>query len=95
MGGAAGYVAGRDAPQDHLCAFVQEYERSQPKQHPVGITAEGGNQDNAELFATCADWISPSNGRLFEYRYNPPPADGTKVILTDTDHLWGHGGSRR
>src|SRR5439155_12877153 len=41
---------------------------------------------------TCADWISPSNGRLFEYRYNPPPADGRKVILTDTDHLWGHGG---
>jgi hypothetical protein len=78
--------------QDHLCAFIQEQERSQPKQHPVGITAEGGEQDNAELFATCADWISPSNGRLFEYRYNPPPADGSKVILTDTDHLWGHGG---
>jgi hypothetical protein len=78
--------------QDHLCAFVQEYEREKPKQHPVGITAEGGDQDNAELFATCADWISPSNGRLFECRYNPPAADGSKVILTDTDHLWGHGG---
>jgi hypothetical protein len=78
--------------QDHLCAFIQEYERTQPKQHPVGITAEGGDQDNAELFDTCADWISPSNGRLFEYRYNPPAADGRKVILTDTDHLWGHGG---
>jgi hypothetical protein len=57
----------------------------------VGITAEGGDQDNAELFATGADWISPSNGRLFEYRYNPPAADVGKVILTDTDHLWGHG----
>jgi hypothetical protein len=77
--------------QDHLCAFVQEYERGQPKQHPVGITAEGGNQDNDLLFATGADWISPGNGPRFEYRYNPPPADGRKVILTDTDHLWGHG----
>ncbi|MBI3973312.1 MAG: hypothetical protein HY332_18735 [Chloroflexi bacterium] len=77
--------------QDHLCAFIHEYERGKPKQHPVGITAEGGNQDNARLFATGADWISPGNGRLFEYRYNPPAADGTKVILTDTDHLWGHG----
>lgn len=78
--------------QDHLCAFLHEYERVKPKQHPVGITAEGGDQENEELFATCADWISPSNGRLFEYRYNPPPADGSKVILIDTDHLWGHGG---
>jgi hypothetical protein len=77
--------------QDHLCAFIHDYERGKPKQHPVGITAEGGNQDNAQLFATGADWISPGNGRRFEYRYNPPPADGRKVILADTDHLWGHG----
>ena len=28
----------------------------------------------------------------FNYRTNPPPADGRKVILTDTDHLWGVGG---
>jgi hypothetical protein len=77
--------------QDHLCAFIHEYERGKPKRHPVGITAEGGNQDNAVLFATGADWISPGSGRRFEYRYNPPPADGSKVILSDTDHLWGHG----
>lgn len=78
--------------QDHLCAYVQEYERTQkPKQHPVGVTAEGGNQENAALFGTCADWTSLGNGRVFEYRYNPPAADGSKVILTDTDHLWGHG----
>jgi hypothetical protein len=76
---------------EHLTGFIHEYERGKPKQHPVGITAEGGDQDNAELFATCADWISPSTGRLFEYRYSPPPADGSKVILTDTDHLWGIG----
>jgi hypothetical protein len=77
--------------QDHLCALLHEYESEKPRQHPAGITAEGGDQDNAELFATHADWISPSNGRLFEYRYNPPAADGRKVILNDTDHLWGHG----
>jgi len=40
---------------------------------------------------TCADWISPGTGPGYEYRYNPPAADGAKVILTDTDHLWGHG----
>ncbi|MBM3473522.1 MAG: DUF4038 domain-containing protein [Armatimonadetes bacterium] len=77
--------------QDHLAAFIRQYEAGKPRQHPVGITAEGGEQDNAELFATCADWISPSNGRLFEYRYNPPVADASKVVINDTDHLWGHG----
>lgn len=77
--------------QEHLTAFIHDYERGKPRQHMVGITAEGGDQENEELFATSADWISPSNGRLFEYRYNPPAADGRKVILTDTDHLWGHG----
>jgi hypothetical protein len=77
--------------QDHMAAYVKDLEMAMPRQHPVGITAEGGDQDNDELFRTCADWISPSNGRLFEYRYDPPAADGRKVILTDTDHLWGHG----
>ena len=76
---------------DHLADFVRETEAGMPKQHPVGITAEGGDQDNANLFTSHADWISPSNGRLFEYRYNPPPGDGRKVVVTDTDHLWGHG----
>ncbi len=77
--------------QDYMCDFIHDYEGSKPVQHPVGITAEGGDQDNGELFATHADWISPSNGRLYEYRYNPPVANGEKVVVNDTDHLWGHG----
>ncbi len=77
--------------QEHICQYLREYERTKPKQHMIGITAEGGDQDNAALFETSADWISPSNGRGYAYRYNPPIATGDKVILTDTDHLWGHG----
>jgi hypothetical protein len=77
--------------QEHICAFVQSYEKTLPKQHPVGISAEGGDQINAELLDTTADWIAPSNGRGFEYRYNPPAGSGEKVIFNDTDHLWGHG----
>ncbi len=76
---------------DHIAQYVHDCEAGMPKQHPVGITAEGGDQDNANLWETCADWISPSNGRLFEYRYNPPAADGRKVVVNDTDHLWGIG----
>ena len=29
---------------------------------------------------------------LAPYQIDPPAADGRKVILTDTDHLWGIGG---
>ena len=76
----------------HMIEAIHEYERSLPKQHPVGMTAEGGGEDNRILFASPADWISPGHGPMREYRYNPPDTEGVKVILTDTDHLWGHGG---
>jgi hypothetical protein len=29
-----------------------------------------------------------------DYQENPPPAEGRKVILSDTDHYWGIGGDR-
>ena len=77
----------------HMVDFVHEYERGKPKQHPVGMTAEGGNQYNSILFASHADWISPGRGANDEYRFDPPEGDGRFVILNDTDHLWGHGGT--
>jgi hypothetical protein len=53
---------------------------------------EGGK--NSALFASPAEWISPNPDAAsgYNYRENPPPADGQKVILSDTDHLWGIGG---
>ena len=50
---------------------------------------KGGS--NKTLLNSPADWISPNNEG--GYRDNPPAADGTKVIITDTDHLWGIGGN--
>lgn len=81
--------------QCHLVDFVRDYERSKPKQHPIGITAEGGGQFNPVVFASNADWVSPGNGPNRAYRYDPPVGDGSKVVLIDTDHLWGHGGNYR
>lgn len=81
--------------QTHMAAYVRELERGKAKQHPIGITGEGGRQFNPVLFASNADWISPGNGPNREYRYDPPAGDGSKVILADTDHLWGHGGNYR
>ncbi len=76
-----------------MIEFIHEYERSKPKQHPVGMTAVGHDEDNRRLFASSADWISPGYGPDMEYRYDPPDTGGTKVVIADTDHLWGHGGT--
>ena len=47
------------------------------------------------LFDSPADWVSPNPDAPggYNYRTNPPPADGRKVVLSDTDHLWGIGGN--
>ncbi|MFN8062866.1 MAG: Ig-like domain-containing protein [Vicinamibacterales bacterium] len=77
-----------DGSQDwqyHFIQFIKSYEAGKAKQHPVGMTVEWPNGDNAELFAGPADWISPNgSGGYFD---NPPSATGAKVIVNDTDHL--------
>ena len=77
--------------QKAMCAYIREYEAGKPKRHMIGITPEGGDDLNERYMDLDCDWYSPSNGWKFEYRYNPSPSDGRKVLLNDTDHLWGHG----
>ncbi len=81
--------------QYHFIRFIRDYESRKPRQHPVGMTSQGygGGDDSEILFQSEADWISP-NPDKYDYRKDPPPADGRKVILLDTDHLWGIGGDR-
>ncbi|MFB0503340.1 MAG: DUF6298 domain-containing protein [Candidatus Bathyarchaeia archaeon] len=64
--------------------FIHEYEKSKPKQHPVGMT--GAPIENDALFNSPADWISPTGKD--GYKDNPPAADGSKVIIADVDHIW-------
>lgn len=76
--------------QYHMIRYIKGYEASKPFQHPVGMTVEWPNGDNAELFASPADWISPKGDIN-----NPDVANGSKVILSDTDHLCGICGNRQ
>jgi hypothetical protein len=78
--------------QYHMIRFIHDYEHTKPKQHPVGMTFQYQGGANQALFDSPADWISPNP----EGGYNdaPPPADGSKVIINDTDHLWGIGGNQ-
>jgi hypothetical protein len=57
---------------------------------PVGMTSCFPRGRNEDLFRSPADWISPNHRG--GYKRSPPPSDGRKVILLDTDHLWGIGG---
>ena len=79
--------------QYHMIRFIKQTESPKPRQHPVGMTSIGYGVDDLErLLKSPADWISP-NPDKFDYKDNPPAADGAKVILSDTDHLWGVGGN--
>jgi len=71
--------------QNHMVDLIHAYERTKPKQHPVGITAMWPGGSNGVLFASHGDWISP--GDSGGYFTDPPAADGRKVIILDTDHL--------
>lgn len=73
--------------QYHLIRYVKARSR-----HPVGMTSCFPRGRNEDLFLSPADWISPNHRG--GYKRSPPPADGSKVVLLDTDHLWGIGGNR-
>ena len=78
--------------QYHFIRYIKALEQVRPQQHPVGMTVAWPvlEVDNAALFASPAEWISPNSQG--GYKDDPPAADGRKVVLTDTDHLWGEGG---
>jgi hypothetical protein len=74
-----------------MIRFIKQCENAKPKQHPVGMTFQYKGGSNETLMKSPADWVSPNPDG--GYRDNPPAADGSKVIVTDTDHLWGIGGN--
>jgi hypothetical protein len=79
--------------QYHMISFIKEFEKQLPKQHPVGMTFQYKGGSNQTLFESPADWISPNPEG--GYGIDPPAGNGSKVIITDTDHLWGIGGNQQ
>lgn len=77
--------------QQHMLTYLKQQLHSRGRHLPVGMTGmihypPGGS--NRILFESSADWVSPGwdTGR---YLNDPAPANGDKVIVTDTDHLGG------
>lgn len=74
--------------QYYMIELIREIEAAKPKQHPIGMSAPMGDlYDNSALWASSADWIAPRAVPDEPYRDDPPAADGSKIVLMDTDHL--------
>ncbi|MBS1573789.1 MAG: hypothetical protein JST09_00680 [Bacteroidetes bacterium] len=86
--------------QYHFINLAREYELKFPKQHLIGMSSDGGygpGDDTKRLFDSPADWIAPGwdGNKTSSYMSNPPAATGKKIIMVDTDHLWGVGGDSK
>ena len=82
---------GSEAWQNHMISFIKTEEASRALQHPVGMTNQYHTNDINDLATSLSDWMSPSHHA--GYKTNPPQEHtGYKVIISDTDHLWGVGG---
>ncbi|HEV8343914.1 MAG TPA: DUF6298 domain-containing protein [Candidatus Binatia bacterium] len=72
--------------QEYFVDYIKRYQRTKPKQHPVGISALTGGT-NEQLLAGPWDWVSPGSwNEPGDYESNPPIADSRKVIISNTDH---------
>jgi hypothetical protein len=79
--------------QYHWIDFIHTYEKSHHKQHPVGMSYMHPGGTNRLLLESPADWISPNVGGADEdFKNRPLGRFLGKVIVNDTDHLWGHQG---
>jgi hypothetical protein len=70
---------------------IHAYELRKPKQHPVGYSGDW-TISNSKLTSSLnhSDFIGFAQGNNgTAYETDPPAADGNKVVILDTDHLWG------
>ena len=82
--------------QYEMIRFLQKYERTKPKQHPVGMTAGywSADENRTTLDASPADWVSylfeikPAKGQEALNVHDPFVASGRKVSIQDSDHWW-------
>jgi hypothetical protein len=93
------YAEENTAWQYAMIDAIHEYEAvGGRKRHPVLMSVPWPSPPSNELlFASPAETISPAHfardGAVGDdYRDDPPPGDGRRVILADTDHFWGVGG---
>ena len=74
---------------------LKRHERDGHATHPIGMTFQFPVADQAHrqrpALRSPADWISPGfdDGEApfdSRWRHDPPANDGSKVVISDTDH---------
>ncbi|MGH7869724.1 MAG: hypothetical protein ACREP9_19370, partial [Candidatus Dormibacteraceae bacterium] len=80
------YSSADVAWQYAMINYLKNYEATKAKHHPVGMTAL---LSDSSLFSSPADWVSPNANYSLS---GTAAATGNKVVLTDTDHIYGQGG---
>lgn len=73
--------------QYRMIRLVHRLEAGRPVRHPVGMTFQNAGGDNAALYRSPADWVSPAGGSRF--LADPPAAHLGQVSVSDTDHHCG------
>ena len=81
--------------QYHMIDLVKKYELRKPKQHLVGMSHQHAGGTFETMRQSRADWISPGADVAQIYQADPPPADGSKLLVADTDHLGASGSGDR
>lgn len=86
--------------QYHMIRFIRQCEANMPKHHLIGISSDGGygsGDDTKRLFDSPADWVAPGwdINAPTNYMTDPLVATGHKIVMLDTDHLWGVGGDSK
>lgn len=76
--------------QYELIRFTRSYIASKPMKHLIAMTSPDWKGSNKPLYDSPADWFAP--GSLDGFNNDPPPAQGGKPIMADTDHVFGIGG---
>jgi len=77
--------------QYHMLQLIHAHEKEMPKRHLTWMTYQwdgiaGRGTDN-DLWRSPATLVSPSAGKDRAYEHAPPVADGTKIVIADTDHI--------
>ncbi len=82
--------------QEALISHIKSYESGKAKQHLVLRSVQSSHADSSDqttkLFSSGADIIAPGPYET-TYTTDPPVATGNRVVLSDTDHLWGMAGN--
>lgn len=72
---------------EHMTRFIHQLEARKGRRYPVMLSGCGGGLTNAQLLASSAEAVGLSGIGNRNYLHNPPAADGSKIVIHDTDHI--------